>query len=133
MTERTTVRLPPDLMARAKRKAAAEGRTLTSLIEDGLRAVVAESGKPEKRSNLRITGLRGVGKTVLLDAFEGIAIERGWFASSTEITSETGAWFMTISRGSGCAPGRRCDRRHGCADLAARDRHSRPATPCGQT
>ena len=49
MTERTTVRLPPDLMARAKRKAAAEGRTLTSLIEDGLRAVVAESGKPEKR------------------------------------------------------------------------------------
>ena len=49
MAERTTVRLPPDLMARAKRKAAAEGRTLTSLIEDGLRAVVAESGKPEKR------------------------------------------------------------------------------------
>ena len=49
MTVRTTVRLPPDLMARAKQKAAAEGRTLTSLIEDGLRAVVAESGKPEKR------------------------------------------------------------------------------------
>jgi hypothetical protein len=40
MTERTTVRLPPDLLARAKRKAAAEGRTLTSLIEDGLRAVI---------------------------------------------------------------------------------------------
>ena len=49
MIDRTTVRLPPDLKARAKRKAAAEGRTLTSLIEDGLRAVVAESGKPEKR------------------------------------------------------------------------------------
>ena len=49
MIERTTVRLPQDLMARAKQKAAAEGRTLTSLIEDGLRAVVAESGKPEKR------------------------------------------------------------------------------------
>jgi hypothetical protein len=43
MSERTTVRLPPDLLNRAKRKAAAEGRTLTSLIEDGLRLVTAES------------------------------------------------------------------------------------------
>jgi toxin-antitoxin system PIN domain toxin len=41
-TERTTVRLPPELLRRAKRKAAAEGRTLTSLIEDGLWLVVAE-------------------------------------------------------------------------------------------
>lgn len=49
MTERTTVRLPPDLLSRAKRKAAAERRTLTSLIEDGLRLVVAEGGKPAKR------------------------------------------------------------------------------------
>jgi hypothetical protein len=36
MTERTTVRLPEELLRRAKRKAADEGRTLTSLIEDGL-------------------------------------------------------------------------------------------------
>ena len=42
MIERTTVRLPSDLLARAKRKAAAEGRTLTSLIEDGLRAMLTE-------------------------------------------------------------------------------------------
>jgi hypothetical protein len=42
MTERTTVRLPDELLRRAKRKAAAEGRTLTSLIEDGLRLVVAQ-------------------------------------------------------------------------------------------
>jgi len=41
MVERTTVRLPQDLLTRAKRKAAAEGRTLTSLIEDGLRQLVA--------------------------------------------------------------------------------------------
>jgi hypothetical protein len=40
MMERTTVRLPKELLIRAKRKAAAEGRTLTSLIEDGLRVVV---------------------------------------------------------------------------------------------
>jgi hypothetical protein len=48
MNERTTVRLPKDLLTRAKRKAAAEGRTLTSLIEDGLRFVVAENRKAGK-------------------------------------------------------------------------------------
>ena len=48
MTERTTVRLPDELLRRAKRKAAAEGRTLTSLIEDGLRMVVSEKPKTEK-------------------------------------------------------------------------------------
>ena len=42
MIERTTVRLPRDLLARAKRKAIAEKRTLTSLIEEGLRLVVSD-------------------------------------------------------------------------------------------
>lgn len=37
---RTTVHLPDDLLKRAKKKAAAEGRTLTSLIEEGLRVVL---------------------------------------------------------------------------------------------
>jgi hypothetical protein len=45
---RTTIRLPDDLLRRAKRKAAAEDRTLTSLIEEGLRAVVDERPKPAK-------------------------------------------------------------------------------------
>ena len=48
MTERTTVRLPEDLLNRARRKAAAEGRTLTSLIEDGLRLIVTEDRKGTK-------------------------------------------------------------------------------------
>lgn len=48
MSERTTVRLPQELLKRAKRKAAAEGRTLTSLIADGLRMVVADDRKPGK-------------------------------------------------------------------------------------
>jgi hypothetical protein len=52
MAERTTVRLPEDLLNRAKRKAAAEGRTLTSLIEDGLRLVVAENRKPAKEKRV---------------------------------------------------------------------------------
>jgi hypothetical protein len=42
MEERTTVRLPHDLLSRAKRKAAAEGRTLTSVIADGLRMALAD-------------------------------------------------------------------------------------------
>ena len=45
MRVRTTVRLPEELLDRAKRKAAAEGRTLTSLIEDGLRLVVTGTQK----------------------------------------------------------------------------------------
>jgi hypothetical protein len=48
MIQRTTVRLPEDLLKRAKRKAAAEGRTLTSLIEDGLRRVIAEGRSAAK-------------------------------------------------------------------------------------
>ncbi len=38
---RTTVRLLEDLLKRAKKRAAAEGRTLTSLIEEGLTLVLA--------------------------------------------------------------------------------------------
>jgi hypothetical protein len=61
MTERTTIRLPDDLLNRAKRKAAAEGRTLTSLIEDGLRLVVAEkrAAGRGKRVQPRISKARG--------------------------------------------------------------------------
>jgi Ribbon-helix-helix protein, copG family len=49
MAERTTVRLPQELIKRAKRKAAAEGRTLTALIEEGLRLVVIEKPKAKAK------------------------------------------------------------------------------------
>jgi hypothetical protein len=52
MTERTTVRLPEELLKRAKRKAAAEGRTLTSLITDGLQYVVGEPRRVAKHSRV---------------------------------------------------------------------------------
>jgi hypothetical protein len=52
MMERTTVRLPAELLGRAKRKAAAEGRTLTALIEDGLRIVVSESRQAGKKKRI---------------------------------------------------------------------------------
>jgi hypothetical protein len=41
MIRRTTVRLPKELMKLAKRKAAEQGRSLTALIEDGVRLMVA--------------------------------------------------------------------------------------------
>ena len=52
MTERTTVRLPPALLDRAKRKAAADGRTLTSLLEEGLRLVISENRGSQKRKRV---------------------------------------------------------------------------------
>jgi hypothetical protein len=61
MNERTTVRLPTELLKRAKRKAAAEGRTLTALIEEGLRQVMAEkkSATKGKRKLPRISKATG--------------------------------------------------------------------------
>ena len=52
MTERITVRLPEQLLKRAKRKAAAEGRTLTSLITDGLQRVVGEPHRIAKQGRV---------------------------------------------------------------------------------
>lgn len=46
---RTTVRLRDELLARAKRKAAEEGRTLTSLLEEGLEVVLAEPETTKRR------------------------------------------------------------------------------------
>ena len=38
---RTTVRLDPQLLRQAKKRAAESGRTLTALLEEGLRLVLA--------------------------------------------------------------------------------------------
>ena len=61
MPERTTVRLPEDLLARAKRKAAAEGRTVTSLIEEGLRLVTDKNRKPEARPRVPVPVSKATG------------------------------------------------------------------------
>lgn len=39
--------------------------------------------------NLILTGLRGVGKTVLLDTFKPIAMEAGWFWVGTDLSEST--------------------------------------------
>jgi len=46
---RTTVRLPDELIRRAKRRAAEQGTTLTSLLEEGLRLALAEPKASRRR------------------------------------------------------------------------------------
>ena len=45
---RTTIRLSDDLLRKAKKKAAERGQTLTSLIEEGLKAVLAEPVRTQR-------------------------------------------------------------------------------------
>jgi hypothetical protein len=39
---------------------------------------------PEQPANMRLTGLRGVGKTVLLGEFESVAANEEWAAAAVE-------------------------------------------------
>ncbi len=66
---RTTVRLPDSLLARARKKALADGTTLTALIEEGLRTVVSARPKIEKpgRFSLPVSSRKG-GLTPGIDA-----------------------------------------------------------------
>ena len=78
---RTTVRLDDALLRKAKAHAAARGLTLTRLIEDALREVLArrESDRPRRRVRLPTAGGSGVqpgvdleNKSALLDLMDGI-------------------------------------------------------------
>jgi hypothetical protein len=51
---RTTVRLDDALMDQVRREAEKRGETLTSLIELGLRLVLAQSSKPEPRKRVEL-------------------------------------------------------------------------------
>lgn len=52
---RTTVRLPPGLMAQVKRLARETGRSMTQVIEDALRIAVARSGGAATRTVTIVT------------------------------------------------------------------------------
>jgi hypothetical protein len=78
---RTTVRLDDALLDRARREAERRGETLTSLIERGLRLVLAKPEKRSKRHHVEIPVCREGGGTLpgvdlddsaaLLDIIEG--------------------------------------------------------------
>jgi predicted transcriptional regulator len=56
---RTTVRLDDDLLREAKALAARRGRTLTSLIEDGLREQLVRAEQSPTRREIKIPTWRG--------------------------------------------------------------------------
>jgi hypothetical protein len=60
---RTTIRLSDDLLRKAKKQAAEKGRTLTSLIEEGLKAVLAEP-RPAPTVRLRLPVSKASGGTL---------------------------------------------------------------------
>lgn len=58
--KRTTIRLPEELLRKAKSKALAEGRTLTSLVEEGLHLVLSPRTKAiRKRIRLPVSKAKG--------------------------------------------------------------------------
>jgi hypothetical protein len=65
---RTTIRLNPRLLAEAKKLAVETNRTLTKVVEDALREVVARRRRPPRRPvSLTIVGGRGVNPGIDVD------------------------------------------------------------------
>jgi hypothetical protein len=58
---RTTIRLDDDLLLQVKETAARSGKTLTSLIEDALREMLARQQEGEGREPVRLTMVSGGG------------------------------------------------------------------------
>ncbi len=61
---RTTVRLDEALIARAKSEAARRGVTLTSMIEQGLKSVLARPQKRSTRHNVKLPECKKKGGTL---------------------------------------------------------------------
>jgi len=61
---RTTVRLDEELLRQAKQEAARRGETLTSLIESGLRMVLAGTRSAVKRQRVKLPVSRSRGGTL---------------------------------------------------------------------
>jgi hypothetical protein len=78
---RTTVRLDDSLLEQAKREAARRHQTLTTLIEQGLRLVLAQHRGPIRRKRVKLPTCRAGGGVLpgidlndsadLLDVMEG--------------------------------------------------------------
>ena len=60
---RTTIRINDDLLKQAKKKAAEEGRTLTSLVEDGL-ALILSKPKTSRRKRIELPVSEATGGTL---------------------------------------------------------------------
>ena len=61
---RTTVRLSDELLRKAKKRAAETSQTLTSLIEQGLKIVLADPDRPRRRATVHLPVSRASGGTL---------------------------------------------------------------------
>jgi hypothetical protein len=71
---RTTVRLDPDLLREAKKLAATTGRTLTAVIEEALRMVVAPRRQRRPRHRPKLTVVDGQGVRAGIDLDDSAAL-----------------------------------------------------------
>lgn len=69
---RTTINLPDALAEAAKRRAAEEGRTFTSVVEEGLRAVL--EARPEHRSPPELPAYGDPSGRFLVDPADRLAL-----------------------------------------------------------
>ncbi len=58
---RTTIRIDDQLLVEAKKLAAETGRSLTAVIEDSLREVLARRPRPTRRGRVRLPTFGGKG------------------------------------------------------------------------
>jgi len=71
---RTTIRIEDHLLGQAKRLAAATGRTLTQVIEDALREVLARRRAPARRGEVRLRTVGGRGTQPGVDLDDSAAL-----------------------------------------------------------
>ena len=71
---RTTIRLDEDLLVQVKQAAARSGRTMTSVIEDALREVLARQQTAEQRTPVRLTTVSGGGLQPGVDLDDSAAL-----------------------------------------------------------
>jgi hypothetical protein len=71
---RTTIRIDDQLLREAKQLAARTGKSLTSVIEDALREVLARQHQPEEREPVRLTTFSGNGPLPGVDLDDAAAL-----------------------------------------------------------
>ena len=71
---RTTIRLDDDLLVEVKQIAARSNKTLTSVIEDALREMLARQRRTEERTPVRLTTASGGGLQPGVDLDDSAAL-----------------------------------------------------------